>query len=461
MELMVAVAILLAILTMIGVVFNTAGRSSSQAQANSVAYRELRQALGHMRADLAKIQTGSDDQSAHAVLAIAGVTVQAYLNQKDVESNRPLGTADEHRADVLMLLTDRAAEPYVFRNPPVSNVQHVPLSDTVQVVYGHADLATLTQTGTGWTYIPTSVRRVEGSASPGASDMPAAQWHLARRVVSFPETTLTPAQQNQDGIYPKSGNPLTSSIWPTDVEFLTGQADVYPAVCYTPGALADPNTVLGNIGQGYYSYPAAGSPSDYGFWRWPGLNWYRFENGSWYLFDQGFWLSGTSGSWTGGPPGAPVTSGRPSPLNYAPPVARPPDVRALFYPDATDRRTILDLHPPVDAAERLSGYFLSGCSDFKVEYTYDSPYQVQLRDDGTDWIPQPQAPVRWQAVPAGRQMVWSRLSVDPNNYPSSADPRNYTDPMRWPRALRITIRTFGPGAGLERPIEETIVHTFD
>jgi hypothetical protein len=48
-------------------------------------------------------------------------------------------------------------------------------------------------------------------------------------------------------------------------------------------------------------------------------------------------------------------------------------------------------------------------------------------------------------------MVWTRLSVDP---------KNPTDPFRWPRALRITLRAYGRSGTLERPIEQTILYTF-
>jgi len=68
-------------------------------------------------------------------------------------------------------------------------------------------------------------------------------------------------------------------------------------------------------------------------------------------------------------------------------------------------------------------------------------------------LPDPQ-PIRWYTVPNGQQIIWSRLSATVDY---TDDP---TDPHRWPRALRITIRVYDQGGRLDSPIEQTLIHVW-
>jgi hypothetical protein len=127
----------------------------------------------------------SDDLSSTAVLAIAGVEVQAWEN----ETARNIGESKNenpptHRADVLMLFTERVDDPYVMRQDPTSPII---LSNVTQVTYGHADFATLTQNSSGvWTFSTTDVRRF--AVASGATGDPVSEerphWQPAGRYLA-------------------------------------------------------------------------------------------------------------------------------------------------------------------------------------------------------------------------------------------------------------------------------------
>ena len=113
----------------------------------------------------------------------------------------------------------------------------------------------------------------------------------------------------------------------------------------------------------------------------------------------------------------------------------------------------------------MASQLLPNCSDFRVEYTYDDPREVgdpaqplpaygkDPLDPGFLYPNTYVHPIRWLAVIAGEEMVWSRLAVSQNG-------NDRTDPHRWPRALRITLRCWDAGGRLNEPVTYTMVHTW-
>jgi hypothetical protein len=92
-------------------------------------------------------------------------------------------------------------------------------------------------------------------------------------------------------------------------------------------------------------------------------------------------------------------------------------------------------------------------------------------------VPAPQ-PIHWQSLPRTVALggnatdtqvcVWNRLGVDSTDYATASrdalgrvmDLRDLTQPYRWPRAIRITLRVWDPAGRLPEPITHTIVHAF-
>ncbi len=147
----------------------------------------------------------------------------------------------------------------------------------------------------------------------------------------------------------------------------------------------------------------------------------------------------------------------------------------------------------------MAAYFLPGCVDFKVEFTYDNPREIIIDrasanreplvtdrfdvdlatptwldtngDTVLDKLPVPQA-IKWHSVPAGQTWVWSHLSVNPSYYQAAVPALDLRDltlqspelgaPLfSWPRAVRITLRAVDPAGRLAEPITQTIVHSFE
>lgn len=425
-ELMVAITILVAIMAMVGMVFQTAGRSSGQAQASSTVYRQLLSATQTICRDVEAMK-GSTGK----VMGIATVKVQARIRETDALA--------EHRADVLMLLTQRPFSPFVFDQP-------VGFAEMTQVVYGHADLGVQNAAGT-WT----SVNHVEATPE---SEILASQWHLARRTIGFPTAAITTAAAG-------------TAPWPlTHPDFLQGKADVLR------GEAA--STTLSRVFTGLFKFGSTSPLPSYFFND--GVNTYLVDNTGSYLYEaaQDHWFrAATPPNWTRSDNGVTIPTSAPPP----PSLADPPTGTGLtnfakrwFYDStSSDRRTLLDVSPATGQTDRLAAYFLPGCSEFKVEFTYDDPREIAVESDAqrsvlvttdTDWdadgnldthVLAPK-PINWQSVPDGEQWVWSGLSVNPNNP---------TDPFRWPRAIRITIRAYGKGGALQEPITESIIKVFD
>lgn len=475
-ELLVAVAIMAGMMTMVAMIFTTATRSSGQAQAMASLHRQVRQVAEGIRRDLASIDPAS------GIMGIVRVDVPAYLTQQDRDTDRTLVTDptqsknDVYRADVLMVVTPRTFKPYVYTPPEDRSSEYdCAFADRRLVVYGHADLGTLQTDGT---WVTGATRAIEGAPH---SPIPASQWHLARRIIGF---AIDPAEvrgsDNKAG-WPQFSlvdNRFTGRIGNTDqfADVYLSQADLFP----TPS--------------GHFRYNASNQLMHYYLVDSSGT--YRYESSppppaspGYYLLAKDdtagylYWWFYTGGTdpWTRSEGGSAIL---PSPPN-----APPWDIAEFqgtnrwdwtqwFYTGANSR-SLLDPEPPTGLGQRLAHYYLPGCSEFRVEFTYDDPREIDIAldaDEGyyrprlIDWdggasepyrVPAP-APVRWQSVPTGERWVWSNLSTDPNPYAigGSGDLRDLTQPYRWPRAIRITIRVHDPAGRLPEPITHTIVHAW-
>lgn len=456
-ELIVSVAILLALMAMIGMIFSTAGKASGTAQASTALYRQLRQITDSIRQDLEAVDPTT------GVMAIAGVDVTAYLTADDKANGvSPAG----HRADVLMLLNKRDFDPYVF--DPADHPGAI-FEEPRQVIYGHANFARINPANGTW--LAGTTRRVEGTLS----EIPASQWHLARRIVGFTKLGVT---GDNTGVWP-----LTSPAFTGEIGALARYADVYR------GAWSAFNNA---IWPGYFHYKA-GKPDVFFTW-YPSFASEKFlfvdasdypvprgsamlKNGKWYR-----WRSGTNWVYE---VVAPPYSETIAPSNTPPPLATFGTTGSTscwpewFYVNGSSR-SLIDPNPPAGKDQRLAAYFLPGCADFKVEYTYDDPREIALNEDRTEpepdmakWLdrdkdgsqemyPKPR-PIHWRDVANGEQVVWSKLSTVPTDYDAGAgnvDLRDRTSPFRWPRAVRITIRVYDPAHRLTEPVTQTIVHAW-
>jgi hypothetical protein len=54
-------------------------------------------------------------------------------------------------------------------------------------------------------------------------------------------------------------------------------------------------------------------------------------------------------------------------------------------------------------------------------------------------------------VPTGEQLIWSKITNSPTDR---------TNPFRWPRALRITLKCWDAGGRLDEPVTYTMVYTW-
>lgn len=457
-ELLVSMAILVAMMGMIAAIFATAGKASGRAQSTSKAYRLLLQADESIRADLAAIQPGP---GTHTVLAIAGVEISAPVEAG--QPPRPL------RADVLMVVNRRAFEPFIMdRTHPLAPE----LASARHVVYGHADFGEIDDSGN-----LQSIIRIRDNTP---SRPPARQWHLARRVTGFPayyQPSVPPGML--------AGTPSTAIL--TAYPMLSSQADVFRNA-FAIGSFNFAGYawegffrfVEGATVEAYFTYPFDGKRY---LWDGIGNDWFHFHEGLWYARSSILNWQRTGADHISFPP-ASISTTIPLP-NAAEFSILPP---YMFYdPAAANRRTILDLTPPAGRPERLSAYFLPGCVEFKVEYTYDNPreigldplnpeHEVLFASHDADGVPNPSpatmgvyepapTPIRWEVVQPGQQMIWSGLSVDPETHPNTSptlmpDNRDLAFPYRWPRALRITIRAFPTSGSLEQPIVHTIIHAW-
>lgn len=449
-ELIVSVAILLALMAMIGMIFSTAGKASGTAQASTALYRQLRQITENIRLDLQYTKPGA------GVMAIAGVTATAYATPEDQANKAATGL---HRADVLMLLTQREFEPFVYSGTASFDTYQ-------QVIYGHANLGRLNPESDDWIggAASTKIRTVEGDPSA----IPASQWHLARRIIGFPANAL-------------SGN--NTAAWPLTSKNFTGQVPLaqYADVTTFPWSLLDSDIKKaygyfeynGSNLETYYAWDASDAANK--FLCWPSLGdagKRLFKGGHWYSVD-----SSVATGWS--------RTELPGPATYEPslPVGTLPTPGDFwlktFYENGLSR-PLLDPNPPAGRTRerRLAAYFLPGCADFQVEYTYDDPQELAigtngsvtlspshdlLNDYGATLVPNvaPRA-IHWLSVDPGQKIVWARLPAKPSDYSTAdaQDLRDRTHPFRWPTAVRITIRVYDPSHRLTEPVTQTIVHAW-
>lgn len=472
-ELLVAVAIMAGMMTMVAMIFTTATRSSGQAQAMASLHRQVRQVAEGIRRDLASIDPAS------GIMGIVRVDVPAYLTQQDRDTDRTLVTDptqsknDVYRADVLMVVTPRTFKPYVYTPPEDRSSEYdCAFADRRLVVYGHADLGTLQTDGT---WVTGATRAIEGAPH---SPIPASQWHLARRIIGFTQDLTQLGSTHNRGDWPLVRDAFTGRINDTSGNQF---ADVLGQ--YTWEQISPRDNPL----KGHFRYDGDNNLKLYYVENEDGIYRYDPETGPFYLLKEDtvtpspyrYWWRGLGNdAWT--------RIEQPDTINMshtAPPPVTPFEQAnnawnwtQWFYRDASSR-SLLDPDPPVGQERRLAHYYLPGCSEFRVEFTYDDPREIALDPNEDyrvprliDWdgdsaesldVPAP-APVRWQSVPTGERWVWSNLSTDPNPYAigGSGDLRDLTQPYRWPRAIRVTIRVHDPAGRLPEPITHTIVHAW-
>jgi len=354
-ELVISIGILILMLALAGQVFTITVRSTGQATALTETSQQLRMLEDTLRHDLRSVQPGQ------SLILIQGNPVNAYWTQSgkdsDIEGIGPSkgyghvsdperedanGNLVAPRADILMIFTSRKGASYV--NPSVTGrIQ--------QVVYGHAELGEyVPNPDAGTTGAPPYIFDPDFATPAGVarsafpvdlttnypsptmvSQVPAAQWHLARRSVLLLPTTTTATT-------PGSG-------------FLTWGDLTAPK---KSGLGSD--EILG--GSKVYADVVEG---------------FRFEDIVLRPYDP---LSPPN--WAS------------EPQWFPPPVfGNTLDVpfAEWYRPYARSR---LDLTPPPIYASRLGAYFLPNCASFKVEWSLDpkSPF-VAGRLDGISevfWI---------------------------------------------------------------------------
>lgn len=477
-ELMVSVAILSGMMAMIAMVFTTATKASGKAQASTTIYRQLRQVAESIRVDLTSMGPGVNpsDGLPNGILGIARVDVQAY----ETDADRQLDKPTPHRADVLMLVTRREFEPFVYEHSdPTDAINYATFR---HVVYAHANLGRLVDPDNDGNaeWSDASIRPVEpGDSSPSVIN--AANWHLARRITGFPATETEPLDTGE------------VMDWPFTHEAFTGQADstsanVYTDVCEEPLSRLLADAWFGvDWNQAYFEYSGTNTLSSY-YLRslLPGSPVYRYDSESdvYYLFHNGYWYEHLGGTnWEAEDHTGTLNITENAPLQVADFSTNRRFWPDWFYVDG-DSRPRIDPSPPVGQTERTAAYFLPGCSEFKVEFTYDDPARIKTfptpgdpneqsplwfdwdeepGDQGGALIPFPTA-IEWQSVPDGQKWIWCGIGKQPGLY-NPADPedppwQDNTLEFRWPKAVRITIRVHDPGGRLEEPVTHTIIHTW-
>lgn len=418
MELMVSVAILLAVLTLVGVIFQTVSKAGGNATASTTLHRQLSQVADIIKQDLEYTPTSS-------VMGIAGQIIPAH----ETTLQQSQGAAKTyHRADMLMLFSNRQSEPYLFD----AEINGVTMAGTYQVTYGHADVGTILP-ATGQIDTAT-IRRLDDPVST----VVASEWQLARRLVHFVDSGTI--------AYPSGA--VTDSFRLTDIRYLTGEADTLGFENWTAFQTRLPFQALLH----YPAYGAVPNPPypEYLTDAATGGAYLIDSSGAQFLFDSdGYWYKWTGTQWRRSD-----ESGTHNPQGTPPGRAYPPPWQEWLFvnidPNTLIRRTVIDPEPPLEVNKPVAAHFLPSCSEFKVEYTYDDPRQLDY-DASTGDVNLTPRPIRWLSVGNGEQIIWSNLSVVP---------ADRSDPRRWPRAVRITIRAWDSGGRLTEPVTRTIVHVF-
>ena len=254
-ELVVSIGVLLLMFSLVGQVFSLTMRSTGEA----LAYTEINQLLrifeDTLREDLRHVEPGQ------SLILIQCNPVNAYWTQDGLEADKATGDDDPSdgyphlpdppresdkvdgrgdlipippRADLLMIFTARKGTSFV--NPAVTSALQ-------QVVYGHAELGEYVRDPSSAAASPEYDFSPGRSAFPvnsltkypnpdSASEVPARQWHLARRSVQLLPTDVS------GGLLPTE-----ATLW--DEKILNGEADTFGLFSYeelvlTPRPAAEP-----------------------------------------------------------------------------------------------------------------------------------------------------------------------------------------------------------------------------
>lgn len=229
-ELVISIGILVLMMALAGQVFSITIKSTGQATALTEVTQQLRMLEDNLREDLRNIPRGQ------SVLYIEANPLKAYWTQlgkdadddndpsngygsiRDLEREKfdSTGAAvltatgnpvlTEPRADLLMFFTARKGTSFV--DPKIS-------SRVQQVVYGHAEMGTYDMSTASPTLQATSFPTADKSF-----DVPAQQWHLARRSVLLLPTPLS-AACDWEGL--KAAAPAGGGLG--NPNFLDGQRD--------------------------------------------------------------------------------------------------------------------------------------------------------------------------------------------------------------------------------------------
>lgn len=486
-ELLVAVAILAAMMTLIATIFNSAGKAAGTAQSSQKLYRTLQQTAETIKRDLERMTPKTD-----RILAIAGVEVAAYETRDDLGTGRiliddPAVTPNDlHRADVMMLVTPRTVRPFIANGIDSTN-----LDPFKHVVYGHALPGRLSPTG--WNI-------------QGLSDAPASRWHLARRITGFQNSgTATSGTHAGELIADEFTNQVSGAADLADVfegtfdsltagllpgfyvyrDAASGTASLFSYYLYNSfGSVPGPytfNPMRLSSGGAYYwmqTDPALppGAPLEGALLWWEAVGttspsgWRRTDDVTGNIDYAGSPFPAQPGQ-PDGPPGASYFEFQPPPPPYWP-------YWPNWFYNGQDTRVVIDPNPSLlaDAELRMASYFLPACSEFKVEVTFENPRSLPLMEDGGNYFvamadldgnglieenidaPAPE-PIEWLEVPHDEIWVWYDMDST-SAYAGTNDSRQYTDPFVWPTAIRITITAYDPAANLDRPVTTTIVHKF-
>jgi prepilin-type N-terminal cleavage/methylation domain-containing protein len=471
-EMLVSLAVLTVALTIIGVVFSVATKTTRQAAAYSEANNWVRQFMQQIEEDLRQCEPSQ------SVLVLVGRTQAAALTPDLLKAGRfhrvqvgktqmspeaaeltaapPDGYSDP-RADLLMFFTNRAmasqappADPNPVSDPFGYACRNGARFSPIEVVYGHAALdEPAFNPGSPPKYDWPAFgderhieETVDGSDNPQRlSIIPANHWHLGRRATILRGPTNRPPDVN-------------------DAEYHVGVTP-YLARCqpYEDGGHMPGDGAL-------FSLPM--------FLRLLGPESPNFVGGNASAICRPYYFPGGNPTWDGDVVDA---------------------INSLLYANGGESlhhvATVFE-NPPPELETNLGVHMLPGCAWFQVEFLmpedprnsvdyapdsqwtgtfskrYDLPLWTQVEPDQTYvFVPDTQA---------NRTRIASELiSLGGNGYRiddfagvvpfSPGDPRWDTVANRrirlWPYAIRITVHVFDPDGRLEQPIVRSLVHRFD